>query len=311
MKKIVLQTLLVLLVSIVGIMSVFITKVEASQASVSAGDVTAGQDLNVTLNVPANAVAAQADITVKFADGRTKTGKIAYMNGLSSNSVSISTKDMSAGAATITASNIVISDSSGKAIESGGSTAANVNINGGSAPASTPTDNATPSKPVETPTKSSSSQAVAKPEVKNPSFKDINETVYATVGVNVRSSCSTSVQDNIIGGLIQGQEVTRTGNAEGWSRIKYNGSTAYVASRLLTTTKPESPEEKPAEEEPAEEEPTPEVPVEKTELDALKEKIGVLPEVGNNAATQIYKAITVLSIIACAVIIVYLYKKDV
>lgn len=308
MKKIVLQTLLVLLVSVVGIMSVFITKVEASQASVSAGDVTAGQDLNVTLNIPANAVAAQADITVKFSDGKTKTSKIAYMNGLSSNSVAISTKDMAAGAATITASNIVISDSSGKAIESGGSTSANVNINGGSA--STPstasnTATTTPSTSAETPAKTSSSQAAAKPEVKNPSFKDINETVYATAGVNVRSSCTTSGQDNIIGGLVKGQEVTRTGNAEGWSRIKYNGSTAYVASRLLTTTKPETPEE---EEKPAEE---PEAPEEKSELDTLKEKIGVLPEVGNNVATQIYKVITVLSIIGCAIIIVYLYKKDV
>jgi len=309
MKKIILQTLLILLVSIVGIMSVFITKVEASQASVSAGDVTAGQDLNVTLNIPANAVAAQADITVKFSDGRTKTGKIAYMNGLSPNNISISTKDMAAGAATITASNIVISDSAGKAIESGGSTASNVNINGGSAPASTPDNNATPSKPAETPAKPSSSQAVAKPEVKNPSFKDINETVYATVGVNVRSSCTTSVQDNIVGGLIPGQEVTRTGNAEGWSRIKYNGSTAYVASRLLTTTKPETPEEEKPEEEPAPEATA--VPEEKSELDTLKEKVGVLPEVGNNVATQIYKIITLLSIIACAVIIVYLYKKDV
>ena len=308
MKKIILQTLLILLISLLGILSVFITKVEASQASVSAGGVNAGQDLNVTLNIPANAVAAQADITVKFSDGRTKTGKIAYMNGLSSNSVAISTKDMASGAATITASNIVISDSSGKAIESGGSTSASVNIGGGEASNSTPaaapstTPDSSSSAP-QTPAKTSSTTS-SKPEVKNPSFKDINETVYATVGVNVRSSCSTGTQDNIVGGLVAGQEVIRTGNAEGWSRIKYNGSTAYVASRLLTTTKPETPEE---EETPEEAETT----EEKSELDTLKEKIGVLPEVGNNVATTMYIVITIISIIICAFVMIYLFKKDV
>ena len=305
MKKVVVQTLLILLICLVGILSVFITKVEASQASVSAGDVNSGQDLNITLNIPAGAVAAQADITVKFSDGKTKTGKIAYLNGLSSNSVAISTKDMSSGAATITASNIVLSDSSGKAIESGGSVSANVNI-GAAASTSTETTDSSSIKPAET-TSKPATPASSKVEVKNPSFKDINETVYATVGVNVRSSCTTGTQDNIVGGLVAGQEVTRTGNAEGWSRIKYNGTTAYVASRLLTTTKPEAPEE----EEKPEETENPETTEEKSELELLKEKIGVLPEVGNNVATSIYIVITIASIITCAITIIYLYKKDV
>lgn len=69
------------------------------------------------------------------------------------------------------------------------------------------------------------------------SFSSVNETVYATASVNVRSSYSTS--SSIIGGLDEGQSVTRTGIGDnGWSRISYNGSTAYVSSDYLTKTKP-------------------------------------------------------------------------
>ena len=68
------------------------------------------------------------------------------------------------------------------------------------------------------------------------SFSSVNETVYATASVNVRSSYSTS--SSIIGGLDEGQSVTRTGIGDnGWSRISYNGSTAYVSSDYLTKTK--------------------------------------------------------------------------
>ena len=69
------------------------------------------------------------------------------------------------------------------------------------------------------------------------SFSSVNETVYATASVNVRSSYSKS--SSIIGGLDEGQSVTRTGIGDnGWSRISYNGSTAYVSSDYLTKTKP-------------------------------------------------------------------------
>ena len=68
-------------------------------------------------------------------------------------------------------------------------------------------------------------------------FKDVNETVYATTDVNVRSGPSTS--NSSLGGLSKNASVLRTGvGSKGWSRIKYNGGTAYVKSDYLTTTKP-------------------------------------------------------------------------
>ncbi len=57
----------------------------------------------------------------------------------------------------------------------------------------------------------------------------------ATVGVNIRSGPST--QTDILGGLYRGQTVTAISSAQGWTKINYDGSTAYIASRYLTKGK--------------------------------------------------------------------------
>lgn len=70
-----------------------------------------------------------------------------------------------------------------------------------------------------------------------PTFQNVNQTVYATTEVNVRSSYSTS--SSRIGSLPKGQSVTRTGiGSNGWSKVTYNGQTGYINSQYLTTTKP-------------------------------------------------------------------------
>lgn len=82
-----------------------------------------------------------------------------------------------------------------------------------------------------------------------PQFRDVNETVYATEsGINVRSSHSTS--SSAIGTLNTGDKLTRTGIATNtvdgikWSRVTYNGQTAYVSSSYLSTEKPEESSDK-------------------------------------------------------------------
>lgn len=76
---------------------------------------------------------------------------------------------------------------------------------------------------------------------KEPTFTQTNETVYVKEKenqINVRSSYTTS--SNIVGKLKKGESITRTGvGSNGWSKVNYNGATAYISSRLLTTTKPE------------------------------------------------------------------------
>lgn len=76
-----------------------------------------------------------------------------------------------------------------------------------------------------------------------PSFSSVNETVYCTSdGVNVRSSYSTS--SSVLGSLSKNESLKRTGvatkavNGITWSKVKYNGKTAYVSSAYLTKTKP-------------------------------------------------------------------------
>lgn len=74
-------------------------------------------------------------------------------------------------------------------------------------------------------------------------FTDANETVYATGTVNIRASYTADSEK--LGSLSSGQSVTRTGTAiegteaEGWSRVSLSdGSTAYISSKYLSTTKP-------------------------------------------------------------------------
>ena len=72
-------------------------------------------------------------------------------------------------------------------------------------------------------------------------FTEVNETVYATGTVNLRSGPSTA--HDKVGSLNKSDSVTRTGigtaDAEGWSRIQLSdGSTVYVSNKYLSTTKP-------------------------------------------------------------------------
>ena len=60
-----------------------------------------------------------------------------------------------------------------------------------------------------------------------------DEQVTATVGVNIRSGPSTSAK--IIGGLYRGQTVTAVSKANGWTKVRFAGGTAYIASQFLTT----------------------------------------------------------------------------
>lgn len=68
-------------------------------------------------------------------------------------------------------------------------------------------------------------------------YDPVNETVYATQDVNVRSGPGTD--HDKVGTLSGGEAATRTGKGNnGWSQIEYNGKICYVSSKYLSTTKP-------------------------------------------------------------------------
>ncbi|MFR2270159.1 MAG: SH3 domain-containing protein [Clostridium sp.] len=62
--------------------------------------------------------------------------------------------------------------------------------------------------------------------------------VNTTAGLNVRTGPSTSYAK--IATLSYGQSVNVLSTSNGWSKINYNGSTGYVSSQYLQSTKPSS-----------------------------------------------------------------------
>ena len=60
-------------------------------------------------------------------------------------------------------------------------------------------------------------------------------TMYAKSSVNVRSGAGTS--NTKVGSLTKGQEVTKVGEENGWSKIEFNGTVGYVSSKYLSTEK--------------------------------------------------------------------------
>jgi hypothetical protein len=73
-------------------------------------------------------------------------------------------------------------------------------------------------------------------------FNTCEETVYATSTVNIRASYSTDSEK--LGSLNYSQSITRLGTGisgtatEKWSKVEFNGETAYIYSEYLSTTKP-------------------------------------------------------------------------
>lgn len=63
------------------------------------------------------------------------------------------------------------------------------------------------------------------------------ETVYATTKVNIRKEPSASSQS--LGKIVAGTPVERIESmSNGWSKVTYDGKTAYIKSEYLTKTKP-------------------------------------------------------------------------
>lgn len=84
-------------------------------------------------------------------------------------------------------------------------------------------------------------QASAQAQAQELTFSEVNEAVWATGQVNLRSGPSTN--DEKVGQLQKGNSVTRVGIGTGdyvdWSRVQLSdGRIVYVASSYLTTTKP-------------------------------------------------------------------------
>lgn len=68
-------------------------------------------------------------------------------------------------------------------------------------------------------------------------YTEVNEIVYATQEVNIRKGPSTDFDK--LGSLKKGDSITRVGIGDnGWSKVEYNNTIAYMFSDYLSTTKP-------------------------------------------------------------------------
>lgn len=131
------------------------------------------------------------------------------------------------------------------------------------APTEAPTEEPT-EEPTEAPTEAPTEEPTEAPTepVVEVTFRDVDETVYATAAVNVRSGPGS---DNTwLGSLSRGESVKRIGiGSNGWDKVVYNGETAYIFSDYLSLTKPADepqPTEPPATNPPATNPPATEPP---------------------------------------------------
>jgi len=69
-------------------------------------------------------------------------------------------------------------------------------------------------------------------------FETVDETVFTTDKVNLRSSTSTDA-DNKITSVPEGTELKRIGYHEEWSKVLYNGDACYIKTMYLTTEEEE------------------------------------------------------------------------
>lgn len=200
-----------------------ISQAASFSASISKSTVTVGDTFTVTVN--ANNAAGMYSVSNSNSNVSVSSGSKSEF--LENGKASITFKAVKAGTVTITAKADDMTDLDDDTKTVKGSKSFTVTIkdkassNGGSSNNNSGSSNSKPTKPT---------------------FQSRNETVYATGDVNVRTSYSTS--SSVITTLHKGDSVTRTGRATEyingvlWSKITYNGQTAYMSSDLLTTTKP-------------------------------------------------------------------------
>ena len=224
MKKIIKSIFLVIFAVI--IISLF-SKVEAASATISANKTTAtvGDSVNVTVTINAaawniNVSGSASDSIVGFnSDAENQTTTKTYSINTSkagTYSVSIS--------GDITDTTKTIAESISKSV--------------------TVTVKAKETSTSDSSKNNSSSSSNSNTQTKELKFTSVSETVYATDDeINVRKSYSTS--SAVIGTLKKGESLKRTGVATSktsdgvtWSKVTYNGQTAYVSSAYLTKTKP-------------------------------------------------------------------------
>lgn len=237
MKKISLKVIIMILISTIII---FINNIisNAASTSLSANEKEVSVGDSVTINVSADAMTWNLKVSGSGISDKIVGGNLDEIaNKSTSKSYKLDTSKP--GTYTVSLSGDV-TDANGASSDVSKSVTITVKQKEAPKPETPPKTNTTPNTSPNGNTNTNNDTTQAKPQ--EPTFTDTNQTVYSTTeGINVRSSYSTS--SNSIGSLKKGESVIRIGiGSNGWSKVKYNGTTAYISSSLLTTEKPEEEE---------------------------------------------------------------------
>ena len=226
MKKI-FRKIFITIILIIVIISLNAKVFAAGSFSISKASLTITEGKTSTFSINGSKATGRVDIT-------SSNSSVASTNKssiwLENNSETITVTAKKPGKATITIKGTV---ADGDGIESTVTKTVNITVN---AKTTTNNNNGT-----------TNSNNTTKP--KQPTFTSANKTVYAAKQCNLRSSWSTSSSATSIE---KGTELKLTGTSKEtvngyiWYRVQYNGATKYIASSLVTNTKPkeEEPEEK-------------------------------------------------------------------
>lgn len=239
LKLIFINLVIVMLFLMVGTVNAANTTLDASPTSVTEGDT-----INITVTV--NAAQWNLTLTANGTTLNTWTETVNYKENLSK-TFTTSYKTTKEGTVNFVLSgDITDVDQTNTEINTSKSVTvkAKTTTSTGSSSGSSSSNSGSSSSSSSSGSSSSSSSSGSSTTTTKVTFTDVNETVYTTGSANVRASYSTD--SKILATLSKGDSVTRTGKgSNGWSRVKYNGTTAYISSSLLTTTKPvvEEPEE--------------------------------------------------------------------
>lgn len=231
LKKIVFLVIISTVLYLVG----NIPSVSAASFSITSGISSTTVGKSYTISISAKGLTGKFNIS-HSSNVSVNVSSVWVDNGVADTTIKVTTK--SAGTATVTVIPDDVSDSNTGEAVSLSSKTDTVTVKSKSSQSNSGNSSSGNSSSGANGSNSSTSSSSKKKEDDKPTFSSVNETVYANDSVNVRSSYSTS--STLLGSLKKGDSITRTGRGDnGWSKVSYNGQTAYIKSSFLTTEKPE------------------------------------------------------------------------
>lgn len=237
------KIILITIISFV-IMGLYST-VQAASASINPSKTTATVGEKVTITVNINAAAWNLSIS-----GSGISDSIVGYDGDGNNISTTKTYTLNTsaeGTYTVSLTGDVTDGTTDKNSPIGGS--ATVKISKPSIPSTNPNPNTKPNTDPN-PTKPNTNPNPTKPAEEKPkevSFSNTSGTVYTVQSTNLRSSATTK-GNNVIKSLATGTEMTVTAKSNSkvdgyyWYKVSVDGTTGYVATSLVTNTKPKETE---------------------------------------------------------------------